>query len=529
MPQAFIEVSHPPSAASLYAEITQPFGIRLLFASNDGSELCFGFPAFPPSPEEVILTIVGVSKPVPTTITFTAQSRDTVNEFHYRAQKALEPVAAPSLSHTSSASIAQVYDPDGNLIEARYSARRASEPVHHQSKGGGRIEAWREDVEKNSATTTRKKPPRPITRSVTEPISRTVTEGNRRLIPGISNQGLIGTVLGVAAGAAIAYAMVKSDESGRKGTQDATMKMSSKSYGRSRSHVYHDGRDDHYGPDRARARMPEIQQGIEDLMNDARGNAKSVQHDGILMIDNDRSGRGQARTLISSHSNSPASKSKTRTEQRLAILPAASSAQSHVSTRSRDAATVVRARDIPLPSSVVSSRVSRRARSMTSPRDVPPPESTAASKVGSTKRPERDNHSRPPSSYYSARSAQPRTRSRSSAPDPVATQATSKRSHSTTHRASTTVQAHAPSSHRPTRSTISAHNVPLPASVYGDDDDDYVSITPSDSVSCAGYKREKAERALMAGRQSLMERGSRREERAMRGVGSETDRLRRRF
>lgn len=570
MTQAVIEVSHLPSAASFYAAVTQPFGIRFLSSSSNGGELYFGFPAFPPSPQEVILTLVAVPDPIPTTITFTAQSRETVKEFHDRALRAVDFDTTQSIEHISSGSSAQIYDLDGNLVEANYSARRASEPAAPPPKTGSRIEAWREDVSKSSMSTTTEIVPRSLARSASDPLAyRDKETGKGGLIPGISNQGLIGTLLGAAAGAAIAYAMVRSEEPEEKEEVVHVLPMRAAPHPRMYeesvpgSQMYKEERTRYYAP---LERVVEVARSAKSMTGESRSPAKSV-HYSVSMEDNERKSimyrdgkseqKSRAATEVSVRSSK--SKSRSRVDEPLEIESAPSKVSSH-SSRSDDQSTVVRAQGTPLPESVAPSKVSVRSKAKTvvSAKDVALPESVAPSRVSTAVRPERNaNDSRPPSSYVSAKTSHSRSRSKSTIRGGDAASSVSRREKGSSHvsrrdkesrvsardvplpetEVATRVSrrsrrdshggSHVSARHIPLpESHISAQDIELPESVI---DDDMVSVAPSDSVSCIGMKRERLDRGLMSGRHSLTERSSNKEERGSRGAMSEADRLRRRF
>lgn len=205
MTHAIIEVRHLPTSASFYATILQPFGIQYLTATTIptiNKVLDYGFPATARIPAEIILTLSELENPSPSITTFEAGSRAAVDDFIDRAigASSVHFDINEKMYSDGNMYVASIYDADGNLIEAKYDAST--------------------DVERNPApgrsSVRRGTDPSPETK----PASTTSTTCVEELEPhrmssifeGISNQTLFGTILGAAAGAAIAYAMIRSDE-----------------------------------------------------------------------------------------------------------------------------------------------------------------------------------------------------------------------------------------------------------------------------------------------------------------------------
>jgi hypothetical protein len=242
-----VEVSHLPSSASFYATVSQPLGIHFL-PHTSVSTLDFGLPASPTVPCEVLFTLSESTSPSKSTLKFRALSQGAVTEFHWRALQANanEIPSTNYLKHTAEESIARITDLDGNMLEARFN-RRNSAPLFATAstpKETRRVLDWQRDVAiqlsdgaslSSSSSSIRKSqplvhsprqkeaPPDPrlqrretIATSHYQPRETQVEVGNS-VIGGLSNQALIGTFLGAAAGAAIAYAMVKSEEPRRSG------------------------------------------------------------------------------------------------------------------------------------------------------------------------------------------------------------------------------------------------------------------------------------------------------------------------
>lgn len=248
-PVPVIDVFHLPSSASFYAAICQPLGIYYLSCtpaqrpSSASSSLPrsptlhFGIPSSPGHPDnEILFTLRESPNPIRSILTIDAFSPSAVTRFHARALAANIIRSTNLIQHNPEESIAKTTDLDGNMVEAKYDSRR--------SAGGGRIwetaatpkEArrvldWQKDVARNvnaskplvevddrdaaSVISGRSAPASRLGRKETistyqyQPREPARAE---RLVSGMSNQALVGSLLGAAAGAAIAYAMVKSEE-----------------------------------------------------------------------------------------------------------------------------------------------------------------------------------------------------------------------------------------------------------------------------------------------------------------------------
>jgi hypothetical protein len=239
-----VEVSHLPSSASFYAAVSQPLGIYFL-PHTSGSSLDFGLPGSPTLPCEVLFTLCESKNPQRSHLKFLASSQGVVNEFHWRALQASSHEIPSNylLKHTAEDSLAQITDLDGNMLEARFN-RRNSAPLLSKvstAKEARRVLEWQRDVAmslsdgasiSSSSSHVRKAPPQvrsssprdrdrdqeprlqrreTIATSHHQPKEQQVEAGSS-FLSGMSNQALIGTLLGAAAGAAVAYAMVQSEE-----------------------------------------------------------------------------------------------------------------------------------------------------------------------------------------------------------------------------------------------------------------------------------------------------------------------------
>ncbi|RDL33903.1 uncharacterized protein BP5553_08271 [Venustampulla echinocandica] len=270
MPQRtpVIEVSHLPSAASFYAAITQPLGLQFLFTSPPGSPTCLYFGTVTDigtsSPrKDVVFSLSQSVAAIPrlSHIDLSAASSKAALEFYKKSQLYNKGSKHNSLEHNredgSETIIARTADFDGNMIQTAYSSRggpRRGPSVIEMpgpEKESRRVLEWQEDVARSisgaaeeqsqvSGSTYRGPPAGPGTfrRSDTFPAAKVVhretvtTESYRRHhgdAPersssgggGISGKALIGTLLGAAAGAAVAYAMVRSESPERVSTVPA--------------------------------------------------------------------------------------------------------------------------------------------------------------------------------------------------------------------------------------------------------------------------------------------------------------------
>jgi hypothetical protein len=231
-----IEVTHVPSSASFYAAVCQPLGIHFIpYTSPSSSSVDFGLPATPSTPCEILFTLSTASKPQKSAVKFRASCPDAVTDFHWRALQANynSVLSKHMIAHTAEESTASVTDLDGNILEARFSHRNST-PVISNTKESRRVMDWQRDVAlslsdegglKSSPPRRKSSPqdPGPLNsklnvehrphlqhRETIATVPDTTSDG--RILSGMSNQALFGTILGAAAGAAVAYAMVKSEE-----------------------------------------------------------------------------------------------------------------------------------------------------------------------------------------------------------------------------------------------------------------------------------------------------------------------------
>lgn len=249
-----IEVSHLPSAASFYAAVAQPLGLQFLSTSTSSSlptRIFFG--TFDPTTNQpqTIFALEQASsstQPQPSSIALSAPSPAAVESFYKKALLANNAQKDHRIEKTSDEqATAKIEDLDGNMLEAVYSSRGDHMPTIETAsteREGRRVLAWQHEVARSTAASDVHpsaagnaiyrdgRPPISYPRADSYPpleherplrlVRReTVTEhystdggmaeargGGGDAFTGIK---LVGTLLGAAAGAAIAYAMVGSE------------------------------------------------------------------------------------------------------------------------------------------------------------------------------------------------------------------------------------------------------------------------------------------------------------------------------
>jgi hypothetical protein len=217
----FIEVSHLPSSASFYAAITQPLGIKYLSAGSDNS-LNFGLPQSSSLSAQTCFNIRGSRSPTCSQITFSAQSPEDVVNFHKAALRASDSEAT-TIRQTSEHFIAETHDLDGNMVEVVYMRaplRRSSAPTvitttsSQEAKRNldSQDDAYSAVSKSYTPTVISQDKPSEPSRFISRQTITTTTQPAESSEGGISGKTIIGTLLGAAAGAAVAYAMVRGGE-----------------------------------------------------------------------------------------------------------------------------------------------------------------------------------------------------------------------------------------------------------------------------------------------------------------------------
>ena len=236
----FIEVSHLPSSASFYAAVTQPVGIKYLSAGPDNS-LNFGLPQAGSLPEQIFFNLRPRPCPAVAQVTFSAPSEEAIIKFHKSALLAGDSNTA-SIRQTPDQFIAETQDMDGNLLRVEYTRaplRSTSSPtvitMASSTKEAKRVLDWQYEVaasnsDARSVVSQAQQPRAPtiVSRAPTALTrAHTMNEQANRIVqrqtitttsqPAESNQGgfsskvILGTILAAAAGAAVGYAMTRSE------------------------------------------------------------------------------------------------------------------------------------------------------------------------------------------------------------------------------------------------------------------------------------------------------------------------------
>ena len=156
-------------------------------------------------------------------VAFTSPSRGAVDAFFTAALKAggrihKEPTERdPDTGYYS----AGILDFDDNSIEATYRREKATKEHHSVArKKAESVLSWQKDVARSTVShaplSARSSPPVVVT-NVTKPTILVANPSVRTHSGGdVSSKSLIGTLLGAAAGAAVAYAMTKGEENGNQ-------------------------------------------------------------------------------------------------------------------------------------------------------------------------------------------------------------------------------------------------------------------------------------------------------------------------
>lgn len=512
-----VEVSHLPSSASFYAAVSQPLGIHFL-PHTSASTLAFGLPASPALPCEVLFTLSESASPSRTTLKFRASSQAAVTEFHWRALQANanEIPSQTFLKHTAEESIASITDLDGNMLEARFNRRNSVPLISTAStKEARRVLEWQRDVAiqlssdgasiSSSSSSARKAqppihspsphqkvaPPDPrlqrretIATSHYQPRETQVEVGNS-ILGGLSNQALIGTLLGAAAGAAVAYAMVKSEEPRRSDPA------------RPRLVTYHTT------PAAISPRVQEVERTIETASTRSESHTgsqakraeepKQVEKYSIVN-GKEMLGEIDEEKSVSHRTREPDTSQAKGSERRRG--------DSEASKSSRHTSKSQKQKEKPTESSSAAGN-SGTGRSDKSDRE-------GHSKTKSTSKAGDKNEAKSHSSYVSARGEVKSHRSHTSARSEASTVKPKEKARSkitttlTVSNKEAVDRASEKASHKD--SVISARDIPLPDSTYTIISarsarhyplpESTVTVAPSDSISSVGMKREKGRRRM---------------------------------
>ncbi|KAL8713897.1 MAG: hypothetical protein Q9220_002043 [cf. Caloplaca sp. 1 TL-2023] len=216
-----LSVSHLPTSCSFFLAALSPLGYR--YIGQSGNQIGFGID----TAEFFISQETASVKASAAHIAFSASSRDVVGAFFIAALKAGgrihgEPAERDRVTGYYSAA---VLDFDGNSIEAMHRNKGETTPSHadHRTEDK-RVLAWQKEVAKSTVSQDsqpRTINPRIVVTSITQP-TLMVSSPATQLKSGndVSSKAFIGTLLGAAAGAAVAYAMTKSEEGSKRAFGD---------------------------------------------------------------------------------------------------------------------------------------------------------------------------------------------------------------------------------------------------------------------------------------------------------------------
>ncbi|OTA32003.1 hypothetical protein BTJ68_07364 [Hortaea werneckii EXF-2000] len=241
-----LTVSHIPSATSFYLQTLQPLGYH--FIAQSGDSIGLGVDT-----ADLFLTQEPKGASVsPTHIAFAADSRLAVRNCYAAALSAgAYPSGAPSYRNPDGTVFsAAVEDLDGNVVEIVYREGIDFEPaegVAAPSKDG-RVIAWQKDVadsglhddaESVASKTSRAKSRAQTAMDLASTASKSIKSGNDESTPNraasmpVSTEGssfptkaLFGTILGAAAGAALIFAVKRSE--GENAKEEADFEASKK-------------------------------------------------------------------------------------------------------------------------------------------------------------------------------------------------------------------------------------------------------------------------------------------------------------
>ncbi|KAL9603694.1 MAG: hypothetical protein Q9219_001013 [cf. Caloplaca sp. 3 TL-2023] len=211
-----LTVSHLPTSCSFFLAALTPLGFRYL-GQFDG-QIGFGID----TPEFFISQETASTKAGAAHIAFDAPSRSSVDAFFVAALKAGgrihgEPAERDAASGYYSAA---VLDFDENSIEVMH--RREKSRSGHSEPGSeaSRVLSWQKKVAKSTVSQDAQSS-RPESRvAVTNVLTPTIMVANQapqaKSGDDKNSKALIGTLLGAAAGAAVAYAMSQGEESSTK-------------------------------------------------------------------------------------------------------------------------------------------------------------------------------------------------------------------------------------------------------------------------------------------------------------------------
>ncbi|KAI9837813.1 MAG: hypothetical protein M1819_006747 [Sarea resinae] len=209
-----LTVSHLPTSCSFFLSSLQPLGYR--FIGQEGNQIGLGIY----DADFFLCQETPGIKAGAAHIAFSAPSRSVVNAFFRAALKAGgRPNGEPATRDADKGYYnAAVLDFDGNSIEVVHRDGLSDQAAVLEGPEARRVLTWQKSVAKSvsgnskppasEASANSAAAPAPTVKSQVAPVA---TEQAPPSNEGPSTKTLIGTLLGAAAGAAVAYAMVKGD------------------------------------------------------------------------------------------------------------------------------------------------------------------------------------------------------------------------------------------------------------------------------------------------------------------------------
>ncbi|KAL8724759.1 MAG: hypothetical protein Q9166_007773 [cf. Caloplaca sp. 2 TL-2023] len=219
-------VSHLPTSCSFFLAALTPLGYR--YIGQTGNQIGFGID----DAEFFISQETESIKASAAHIAFSAPSRSVVDAFFVAALKAGgrihgEPAERDLATGYYSAA---VLDFDDNSVEVMHRGKNTPTVSHSDhDPAADRVLPWQKEVAKSTVSQTPQSTrvsPRVTVTNITKP---TIMVSDQTIQAKVgsdtSSKALIGTLLGAAAGAAVAYAMTKGDEGSNKSLGNITYQV----------------------------------------------------------------------------------------------------------------------------------------------------------------------------------------------------------------------------------------------------------------------------------------------------------------
>ncbi|KAL8938523.1 MAG: hypothetical protein Q9216_003853 [Gyalolechia sp. 2 TL-2023] len=227
MPVAHIglTVSHLPTSCSFFLAALTPLGYRYI-GQIDG-QIGFGVDDV----EFFISQETANVRAGAAHIAFSAPSRSSVDAFFVAAQKAGgrihgEPTERDPASGYYSAA---VLDFDENSIEVMYRREAPNTDQSDQASEGSRVLSWQKAVAKSTVSqapaSTKQNSRVAVTNVMTPTIMVACPVSQAKASDDGGSKAIIGTLLGAAAGAAVAYAMTKGEESNNQASSSIAYRI----------------------------------------------------------------------------------------------------------------------------------------------------------------------------------------------------------------------------------------------------------------------------------------------------------------